>query len=296
MSLSGSKISFVGKGGAGKTTCLVLLAETLRRGGHEVCVLDTDSTNVGLHSALGIAESPRRLIDYFGGMVFLGGQVACPADDPTLLPNAAIDLANLSSEYVSRNDSGIFLLSAGKLEEFGVGAGCDGPLVKIARDLAVQYEGQPVTLLVDLKAGIEDTSRGVLVGMDQVVVVCDPSTAGLGVAASMKNLLDSLRRGAEPATQHIESLELAELARQLFRQSRLQRMHVLLNRVPDETSEEYMRQVLAGNSIEPTAVIPEVGGLREAWLRGTRLPNDLLTDVLRDVLEGLESEPARSQE
>jgi len=267
----GNKIGFVGKGGAGKSTTVALLAMALKRRGHDVCVLDTDSTNEGLHSALGIAESPRPLIDHFGGMVFQGGTVTCPADDPTLLDQADVELSDLPPECAATNEAGLVFMTVGKLVDFGVGAGCDGPLVKIARDLVVRRNGTPMTMLVDLKAGIEDTSRGVIVGMDEVVVVCDPTATGLGVARSMRRLVDDLERGAEPATRHIESPQLAELARDLFRRSRLHQMTVILNRVPDLQTERYMRSVLQGWHIEPIGALPDVPEIRDAWLRGTAL-------------------------
>ena len=37
---------------------------------YEVCVLDADSTNAGLHLAFGITEPPNPLIQYFGDMAF----------------------------------------------------------------------------------------------------------------------------------------------------------------------------------------------------------------------------------
>lgn len=276
---TGKKIGFIGKGGAGKSTTLALFALALRRRGHDVCVLDTDSTNEGLHAALGIASPPRPLIDHFGGMVFQGGKVTCPADDPTLLEQANPELNDLPDECVAENEAGVVFMTAGKLIDFGVGAGCDGPLVKIARDLVVRRNGAPMTLLVDLKAGIEDTSRGVMVGMDEIVVVCDPTTAGLGVARCMRQLINDLEHGAEPATRHIESPELAALARELFKRSRLNRMAVILNRVPDSSTEQYMRGVLNNWGIEAIGCLPDVPALREAWLRGTPLPMDEAIDA-----------------
>ncbi len=50
--LMGERIGILGKGGAGKSTLVVLLACVLRRRGYPVCVLDADSTNIGLHRAL----------------------------------------------------------------------------------------------------------------------------------------------------------------------------------------------------------------------------------------------------
>lgn len=271
---SGKKIGFIGKGGAGKSTALALLALALRHRGHDVCVLDTDSTNEGLHAALGIPKQPRPLIDHFGGMVFQGGKVTCPADDPTRLERADVALKELPAECVAENEAGVVFMTVGKLIDFGVGAGCDGPLVKIARDLVVRRNDTPMTMLVDLKAGIEDTSRGVIVGMDEIVVVCDPTTAGLGVARCMRQLMTDLEDGAAPATRHIESPELAALARELFKHSALNRMIVLLNRVPDRQTEQYMRSVLRNRGIEAIGCLPDVPAIREAWLRGTALTMD----------------------
>ena len=77
-----------GKGGSGKSTFVALLAQVLQEKGYEVCVVDADSTNEGMSQALGVELSPRPLIDYYGGMVFGGGAVTCPVDDPTRLLRA----------------------------------------------------------------------------------------------------------------------------------------------------------------------------------------------------------------
>ena len=84
--LSGRRIGIFGKGGAGKSTVVILLAKALRNCGYEICVLDADSTNVGFHLAMGLNKSPVPLMQFFGGTVFIGGPVTCPVDDPILLP------------------------------------------------------------------------------------------------------------------------------------------------------------------------------------------------------------------
>jgi len=61
--LAGKKIGILGKGGSGKSTITVLLAKALRKHGYDVCVLDADSANIGLHQALGIDKPPASLID-----------------------------------------------------------------------------------------------------------------------------------------------------------------------------------------------------------------------------------------
>jgi hypothetical protein len=88
--LQGCRLGIFGKGGSGKSTLAVLLARALNARGYEACILDADSTNVGLHQALGVPWPPRPLIEHFGGMVFSGGNVTCPVDDPTPLPGACV--------------------------------------------------------------------------------------------------------------------------------------------------------------------------------------------------------------
>ncbi|HKB55927.1 MAG TPA: hypothetical protein VKD22_18165, partial [Ramlibacter sp.] len=68
--------------------------------------------------------------------------VTCPVDDPTALAGARLSLAAFPPQYVGQSPDGIYLLVAGKLGTLGPGAGCDGPIVKIARDLQVTGVGR----------------------------------------------------------------------------------------------------------------------------------------------------------
>ena len=113
--LNGRRIGVIGRGGAGKSTVVVSLAKKLLEKGYATCVLDADSTNFGLHRALGIAEPPGSLIEYFGGMVFQGGAVSCPVDDPTLIQGNDIDLDDLDPRFQRCSPEGVVLLQAGKL-------------------------------------------------------------------------------------------------------------------------------------------------------------------------------------
>ena len=174
-SLTGKRIGIFGKGGSGKSTVAVLLAKALNNAGYSVAVLDADSTNVGLPQALG-AMPPAPLLDYYGGMVFSGGLVTCPVDDPTPLAGADLDLDDLPPAYQGHSANGIDLFVAGKIGDKGPGAGCDGPIAKIARDFRPRYTGEAPVTLVDFKAGFEDSARGNIVSLDRIIVVIDPTT------------------------------------------------------------------------------------------------------------------------
>lgn len=273
--LTDTRIGVLGKGGAGKTTVIVLLAGALAERGYDVCVLDADSTNVGIHQAMGLDRSPMPLMDYFGGTVFSGGAVTCPVDDPTSLPGAEISLDRLPREYHAQNPRGVSLLVAGKIGGQGPGAGCDGPVSKIARDVRVDRGGENPVTLVDLKAGIEDSARGVLTSLDWALVIVDPTSAAIQIAADMKQMVDQIRAGVPPATAHLQDSELVEAARRVFREAKIKGVFGVLNRVRDAEMESHMRAKLEEARVEPIGVIREDHSIAMAWLAGT--PLDVIT-------------------
>ena len=285
--LSGTRVGIFGKGGSGKSTITVLAAKALRKRGYEVCVLDADSTNVGLHRAFGLDDAPEPLVDCFGGMVFSGGAVTCPVDDPTPLPGAEIVVEDLPSRFVRRSIDGVWLLAAGKMGDRGPGAGCDGPMAKIARDLRLHLRhGECVTLL-DFKAGFEDSARGVLVGLDQAVVVVDPTLAAVQMAIDLSELIDRIQKGDPPATAHLESPDLVSVARDLYRQARIQRVLVVLNRVEPKSS-RHLFELLTRRGIHPVAQIRHDPSISESWLMGERLESQQAKREVQGLVDALE--------
>jgi CO dehydrogenase maturation factor len=278
--LAGGRIGIVGKGGSGKSTTTVLMAKVLRERGYEVFLLDADSTNVGLHQILGLDHAPASLIDYFGGMVFSGGSVTCPVDDPTPLPDAEVTLHQLSGGYYAQNQEGIILLTAGKIGDRGPGAGCDGPINKIARDFKVISEDPYPVTLVDFKAGFEDSARGAITSLDWVIVVVDPTNAAIQMAIHMKEMVEQIKAGIPPATQHLESSELVELAKLQFREAKIKNILVILNRIVDEEMESFLQKRLEPYSIKPIGAIREDPSLTTTWLKGKPL---FKTEAQKDV-------------
>jgi CO dehydrogenase nickel-insertion accessory protein CooC1 len=287
--LKGKRLGIFGKGGSGKSTVTLLLAYILRQRGYEVCLMDADSTNVGLHEMLGIDTPPLSLIDYYGGMVFHGGAVSCPVDDPTPLAGAERSLEDLPAPYHPRSKTGIHLLAAGKIGDLGPGAGCDGPISKIARDFRITSEGiDPVTLL-DFKAGFEDSARGVITHLDWVVVVVDPTKAAIQMAIHMKNMIHQIAVGKPPATEHLESPELVALAQKLFREANIKDMVIVLNRVRNDDMENVLREKLGEKSLDPIGAIHEDPSIALNWLHGTPIESKDRERETIEIVDNLET-------
>ncbi len=299
--LSGVRLGIFGKGGSGKSTVTVLLARVLAERGYHPVVLDADSTNIGLAGALGGGGGPQSLIDYFGGMVFSGGAVTCPVDDPTPLAGSELDLDSFPARFLVETPCGVRLLVGGKMGQLGPGAGCDGPIAKVARDVRVRDGDRAPALLVDFKAGFEDSARGVLTSLDWAVVVVDPTTASLHMAVHLKKMVEKIRRGVLPPTAHLADPGLVELARRQFTESRIQGVVAILNRVPDSDVEAYLRgklEALGGPRV--MGVLPELRTIQSQWLRGEEVEAGDMSHEIRSVvlaletLGALEAVPART--
>ena len=266
--LSGMKLGLFGKGGSGKSTTTALLAHALRRRGYKTTVLDADSTNYGLNEALGIGEPPLPLMAYFGGAVFKGGHVSCPVDDPTPLAKSDLSWSDIPKEYKAEAPSGIRYLVAGKIGGEGPGAGCDGPVAKIARDVRLRAGQEQSVMIIDFKAGFEDSARGVVTGIDWGIIVVDPTTAAIQMAADLLDMLEQIRAGVPPATGHLETEEQAETVRSLFRNASIRGFSVVLNRVDSTETEEVLRGALKEHGMSPEAVLYTEPAISAAWLRG----------------------------
>ena len=297
-SLVGKRIGVFGKGGSGKSTVSVLLSQALQEAGYHVCLVDADSTNVGLAQALGFNEHPVSLIDHFGGMIFSGGLVTCPVDDPMPLEGAEITPNDLQPRYFLEKDE-LTLFEAGKIGSLGPGAGCDGPVSKIVRDLRITGYDLPTVTLNDFKAGFEDTARGVVTGLDLVIVVVDPTTAAIEMAVNMRDMIDQIKSHVLPATNHLESPELVAWANRIFTEATIQGYFVILNRVQNADIETFLRRQLADRGIDPIGIIHEDQSVINSWLKGTPIEaEELLVEAQRIVfrLENAVNQVARGSQ
>jgi CO dehydrogenase nickel-insertion accessory protein CooC1 len=222
-------------------------------------------------------------------MVFSGGAVTCPVDDPVPLRAAEIELETLDPEYYARSPDGIILFVAGKIGDQGPGAGCDGPIAKIARDFRIYIQGTSPVTLIDFKAGFEDTARGVLTSLDSAIVVVDPTIASVELAADMKHMVEQIQADILPATAHLESIKLIAWANNFFVEACIQDVWFVLNRIHNAEEEKYLRQKLGEKGIEPLGSIYQAPSISLSWLKGLPIRSDDALMEIQKIVDRLES-------
>jgi len=169
------KISVCGKGGAGKSTTVSLIANAFCEEGHEVLVLDTDDSNPGLYRMFGFAKQPRPLSDLLSR--FSSG---LPESNTEWITRKAIALEDIPPEFVLSRDTVHFLM-VGKIEDPFEGCSCS--MADITRDLIGKLVLKEKEIaLVDMEAGVESFGRGVERNTDTVLVVVEPSFDSMALA------------------------------------------------------------------------------------------------------------------
>jgi len=171
------KILVCGKGGCGKSTVVALLAKEIAARKNTVLVIDSDESNIGLHSRLGM-EKPEDFMNYFGGKKLLF--------EKTKEMKNKWRLDDLPGDYLAEKGN-IQLLSMGKIYEFGEGCAC--PINALSsKFLEIVDLGDGEFLIADTDAGIEHFGRGIETGVDILLVIIDPSQESILLAKKISEL------------------------------------------------------------------------------------------------------------
>jgi CO dehydrogenase maturation factor len=171
------KILVCGKGGCGKSTVVALLAKEIAGRKNKVLVVDSDESNIGLHTRLGMPK-PEDFMNYFGGKKLLF--------EKTKEMEKEWRLDDLPRDYLAEKGN-IQLLSMGKIYQFGEGCAC--PINALSsKFLEVLNLKDKEFLIADTDAGIEHFGRGVEKGVDILLVVIDPSRESILLAKKISEL------------------------------------------------------------------------------------------------------------
>ena len=180
---------------------MALLAKEIAARKSKVLVIDSDESNIGLHSRLGM-QKPEDFMNYFGGKKVLFEKTKELKDKWRL--------DDLPGDYLTEKGN-IQLLSMGKIYQFGEGCAC--PINALSsKFLEILDLGDEEFLIADTDAGIEHFGRGVEKGVDVLLVVIDPSRESVLLAE-----------------------KISELGRQVDKP-----VYYILNRIADQETEELL--------------------------------------------------------
>jgi CO dehydrogenase maturation factor len=241
------KLLVSGRGGSGKSTVVALLARTLARSAR-VLVVDADESNPGLERMLGLAPPGQGLLDYLGGRSAVREQLlaSLQRERTERVPffAAPFRAEDLPAACVSR-DGAVGLVRVGKIERAMEGCAC--PMGAVAREFLKQLtvaDGEWV--LVDTEAGVEHFGRGVLEGVDFVLLVVDPSHEAVLLAEKAGRL------AAEAQKPFAALLNRGDAETGPFLQHALQERGVPVWETL-QYSPEVMRANLVGEALDPGA-------------------------------------------
>jgi CO dehydrogenase maturation factor len=252
------KLAVSGKGGVGKSSLIVLLAQVLKEKGYSVLVLDTDESNPGLFRMLGFEKGPKPLMSLltrFESSEFRPGAEWLLAD--------SIAVNNIPAEFIERKDDLKFMM-IGKIEDPFQGCACS--MADIARDIVGKLAlGEKEIILVDMEAGIESFGRGVERNMDTVLIVVEPSYESMALAGKIVYMTEGMG---------------------------IYRVAAILNKIPSGKISQKMIERLDAKGVKVLGTINYDPELSEAGFEG-RAPNASnarkdVEDIVRNLLKGEE--------
>ncbi len=257
------KIAVCGKGGVGKSTVVVLLANVLLDEGYSIAVMDTDESNPGLSRLCGFDGEPSPLMD-------LMRQVPEGKSGPEAewLLKDRIALEDIPPEYVVEKGKARFLM-VGKIEDPFQGCACT--MADITRDLVGKLDVKDKEIVViDTEAGVESFGRGVERSVDTVFVIVEPS---------------------------FQSIALAERIYYMAGGMGIRRVRTILNKVGSVQSEQKMIDELKKKNISVLGTIRFDNEVGEAGFQGRELTGESragkdIRELMADLLEEGERIPS----
>jgi CO dehydrogenase maturation factor len=181
------KILICGKGGSGKSTVATLLAKNLQAKGYRIIVIDTDESNYGLSTQLGLKE-PKELMEKIGGKKAIIEKMWANRgqNEKTPLFTQTLRIEDIPPEYLSKNGN-LHLLQIGKVKHFGEGCAC--PMGGLSREFLNNLKlTQKDVAIIDTEAGVEHLGRGVASSVDVVLAVLDPSYESLKLSEKITTM------------------------------------------------------------------------------------------------------------
>lgn len=178
------KIAVTGKGGVGKSTLAALMARIFRDRGHRVLVVDADP-DMNLAGILGIPDS-RPITPIIEYKELIARRTGTEVDKPSPFFKMNPEVDDIPDRYCLEHE-GIKLMVMGTVHKGGGGCAC--PVNAFLKQLLAHLVLlRDEVVILDMEAGIEHLGRGTALGVDQMVVVVEPSRASIDTARRIQRL------------------------------------------------------------------------------------------------------------
>jgi CO dehydrogenase maturation factor len=256
------KISISGKGGTGKSMLTSLLSRVISEKGYSVFTVDSDESNPGLYRMLGFNQSPRPLMDLFGGEKKVIEEIknkyspVKPELRNEWLNREKFSPNELPAEYVLKKD-GLRLLTVGKITAAFEGCAC--PMAEVIRLFLERLDLKDnEVVLVDMEAGVEHFGRGIDKSLDAALILVEPS---------------------------FESAALATKVSLLAKQSGIKDVWAVLNKVPSQSVEDKLRERLSKTRINVIGTIHYDPKIAESCLDGIPFGESQAKEEVKKITE-----------
>ncbi len=233
------KIAISGKGGAGKTTIMALLAEQLKEDGKEVLLIDAD-TSPHMAQTIGVPD-PGKIVpiaDMKNLLVERSGKVE---GSPFYNINPQVD--DILARYMVKAN-GLRLMVLGAIETGEQGCACAENTV-LKRMLTKLLLSPSQVVLLDMEAGVEHLGRGTIAGVDHLLVVVIPAKSSIRTALKVKKLATDVG---------------------------IKNVHFVGNRVVDREDEDFLTE---GLGERPAAFFPDTPAISKAERKGVPVTGQL---------------------
>lgn len=258
------KIAIAGKGGTGKTTIAATLARLFGRAGFNVLAIDADPA-MNLAAALGVPPTvAKKIVPISDNPDLIEERTgARPGETSGAVFDLTPRVEDLASKFgVSASDN-TTLLVLGTVKSAGSGCMCpaNALLRALLRDLFLRKDE---AVVMDMEAGLEHLGRGVIRGVDVVLVILEPRPSSVEVYRNITTLAGQLGvRTVMPVG----------------------------NKVNDKAEEDFLKREVAASGDELVASIPYDESIVKAEMSRTAVlefapsaPSVAVIDKLKQML------------
>ena len=251
-------IAVAGKGGVGKTTlCGMLIQYLCEKGKGPILAVDADA-NSNLNEVLGV-----KVETTLGDVREEIARAELAKENPIPTGMSKADYAEMRFEDALVEDDDFDLLVMGRTQ----GKGCYCYVNGLLQTQLAKYQNNYPYIVVDNEAGMEHISRGILPGVDTVILVSDCSRRGIQAVGRIARLVPEC--GLKP-----------------------KKIGLIVNRAPKGVLNDGVRKEIEKQNLELLGVVPQDEGVYEFDSAGTpttQLPEDNpVRQALYKIMDGLE--------